>query len=63
MNWLGLSQMGICTVTTDRNSYTKYYFPVLQAAFSIVFVCFSFVTYRYFKKHMPEGEALNKRKY
>lgn len=55
--------MGICQIASTRNNYQQLYFPVLQLSFSFVFVCFAFVTFRYFKRKMPQGEALNRRKY
>ncbi len=61
--WIGLSQFGICEVTATRNNYKKIYLPIIRLAFSFLFVSLSFVTYHYFKKHMPQGESLNRRKY
>jgi hypothetical protein len=51
--WMGLSQLGICEVTSTRNNYEQLYFPVIKMTFSVFFVVFSFLTYRYFKKNMP----------
>ena len=39
------------------------YFPVIELAFAVGFVVFAIFAYRYFKQHMPEGVALNRRKY
>jgi hypothetical protein len=61
--WYGLSQFGFCSITSTRNSDTQVYFPIVVLTFSITFVCFAYFTYRYFRYHMPDVVALNRRKY
>lgn len=63
LDWYGLSQFGFCTVVSTRNNYQQVYFPIIDLSFSLMFVCFAFFTYRYFRVHMPEGVALNRRKF
>lgn len=61
--WYGLTQFGFCSTASTRNNYTQVYFPVVELAFAVGFVVFAIIAYRYFKQHMPEGVALNRRKY
>lgn len=61
--WYGLTQFGFCSISSTRNSEKQIYFPVVEVSFSAAFVCFAFFAYRYYRKHMPEGPALNRRKF
>jgi hypothetical protein len=62
-NWFGLTQFGFCSITSTRNSDTQIYFPILELSFAIFFVIVAIYSRSFFLKYMPEGEALNKRKF
>ena len=62
-NWYGLTQFGFCSITSTRNSDTQIYFPILELSIAIFFVIVAIYSRSFFLKYMPEGEALNKRKF
>ena len=63
LEWIGLSQIGLCEITETRKSYVQPFVPVFEIGFALVFIVFSLYSHRYFKVHMPEVSALNSRKY
>jgi hypothetical protein len=62
-SWIGLSQLGICEFTSTSGTPTEYEFPIFQLAYGFFFAVFAVWTYRYFRAHMPQTSALNRRKW
>ena len=63
VDFYGLTQLGVCGVTSTRKSDLQIYFPILQLSISVGFLISAFLTFRYFKSHMISGNALNRRQY
>lgn len=63
VDFYGLTQLGVCGVTSTRKSDIQIYFPILQLTISCGFLVSAFLTFRYFKKHVISGNALNRRQY
>ncbi len=63
LNLIGLSQFGLCQITSTNNGSPTYELPIINLVASVAYVLFGIYTYCYFKKHMPLVEGLSKRRY
>ena len=62
LEWVGLSQVGVCSSTYTRASSFEIPFYIFETSFTICFILFALYAYRYFTVHMPGISALFRRK-